>query len=58
MGGRNFANTSPHFPVPILRRPGCIPIERQYDYFQIGVVMGRCLHGSVRMRYIDANISS
>ena len=58
VGGRNIANASPHFPIPVLRRPRCLPIERQYYDFQACVVVGRHLHGSIRMRHIDAKLSS
>ena len=58
MGGRCIADTPPHFPVPILRRSGCALVEREYFDFQIGVVMGRPLHGSVRMHHTHANLSS
>ena len=33
MGGRNITHTPPHFPIPILRRPRCIPIKYQSHDF-------------------------
>ena len=58
MGGRNIADTYPHFPLPVLRRPRCVFMERQPHVFQVGVVMGRDLLDSVRMLHIDANVPS
>ena len=37
---QSFAYTSPHFPLPVLRRSGCFPIEHQSHSFQIGAVVG------------------
>ena len=58
MGGRNLAHASSHFPLPVLRRPCRVPMQCEYYDFQVGVVMGWHLHGSVRMHHIDANLSS
>ena len=58
MGSRNIADACPHFPVPVLRRPGCVPIQCQYDDFQVTAVVGRRLHGPVWMYHIDAHLSS
>ena len=58
MGGRNIADTYPHFPLPVLRRPRGVSMECQSDVFQVGVVMGRDLLDSVRMLHIDANVPS
>ena len=58
MGGRNIADTSPHFPLPVLRRPRCLSMERQSHMFKGGVVMGRNLLDSVRMDHNDANLPS
>ena len=58
VGGRNIADTYPHFPVPVLRRPCHLSMERQSHVFQGGVVMGRDLLDSVRMDHIYANLPS
>ena len=58
VGGRNITDTSPHFPLPFLRRSRCVSMERQSDVLQIGVVMGRDLLDSVRMDHTDANLPS
>ena len=58
VGSRNIAYTSPHFPLPVLRRPRCVSMERQSHVFHGGVVMGRDLLDSVRMDHIDANLPS
>jgi hypothetical protein len=55
VGGRYPTNASPHFPVPLLRRPGCVSLQRQPDDIQIGVIVGRPLHGSVRVDHVHAN---
>ena len=58
LGSRNIAHASPHLPVPVLRRPRCVPMQCQYDGFQVGIVMGRRLHGSVWLHHADADLSS
>jgi hypothetical protein len=58
MDGRSIAHTSPHFPVPVLRGPCRVSIERQYYDLQVGVIMGRRLHGPLWMHHIDANFPS
>ena len=55
MDSRNITHTSPHFPVPVLRRPCRVPIERPSHDLQIGVIMGRHLHDPLWMYHIDAN---
>ena len=58
VGSRNIAHASPHFPVLILCRLGCVSIKRQHNDSQAGVIMGRRLYGSLRMHHVDANPSS
>ena len=57
-GGRNIALTSPHFPLPFLRRPRCVSMERKSHMFQGGVGRGLHLLDSVRMHHIYANLPS
>jgi hypothetical protein len=47
-----------HFPLPILRRSCCFPMQRQSHDLQIGVVVGWPLHGSLRVHHMHANNSS
>ena len=56
LDGRNIAYTSPHFLVPVLRRPRRVSMERQSHVFQAGVVMGLHLLDSVRMHHIYTNL--
>ena len=58
LDGRNIANTSPRFPVPVLRRSCCVPLQRQSHDVQVGVIVGRPLRGFLRVRYVYANNSS
>ena len=58
MDGRNIANTSPHFPFPVLCWPRCVPLQRQSHDLQVGVIVGRPLHSFLRMHHVHANNSS
>ena len=58
MDSRNITHPSPYFPVPVLRRSRCLPTERQSHNFQVGVVVGRPLYGSVRMYHTHAGFST
>ena len=58
MDRRCTAHSSPRFPVPVLRRPCCVPLQCQSHDLQIGVIVGRPLRGSLRMHHLHASISS
>ena len=58
MGRRCLAHASPHFPLPFLCRPCCVPLQRQSHDLQVGVIMGRPLRGSLRVHHLHADISS
>ena len=58
MGRRCLAHASPHLPLPFLRRPRCLPLQRQSHDLQVSVIVGRPLRGSIRVHHLHANISS
>ena len=58
MGGRCLAHASPYFPLPVLRRPCCLPLQRQSYDIQVGVIVGRPLRGCIRVHHLHAIISS
>ena len=58
MDSGSTIRTSPHFPVPILCWPCCFPLERWSHNFQVGAVVGQCLHSSLQMHHVHANLPS
>ena len=58
MGGRCLAHASSHLPLPFLRRPCCLPLQRQSHDLQVGVIVGRPLCSSIRVHHLHADISS
>ena len=56
MGRRHLTHASPHFSVPVLCWPCYIPLQRQSHDLQVGVIVGRPLHGSLRVHHVYANI--
>ena len=58
MDRRSVAHASPHFPLPVLRRPCCVPLQRQSHDLQVGIIVGRPLRGSLRVLHLHANNSS
>jgi hypothetical protein len=55
MGRRCLTHTSTYIPVPVFRRPCCVPMQRQLYDLQAGVVVGRPLHDSIRVHHVHAN---
>ena len=58
MDRRCLAYASSPFPLPVLCRPRCVPLQRQPHVLQVSVVMGRPLRGSLRVHHMHANIPS
>ena len=58
MGRRCLAHPSSHFPLPLLRWPCCVSLQRPYHDFQVGVIVGQPLRGSLRVHHLYANNSS
>ena len=58
VGGRSIAHYATSFRIPLLRRPGCLPVERQSHYLQGGVVLDRPLYSSLRLHHVLPDLLS
>jgi hypothetical protein len=58
LGSRSVAGVVTPLSFPVLRRPGCVPLQHQSYGFQGGNIMGRTLYWGVHMHHINAYVSA